>query len=180
MNLKSQKGYSLIEIGVGILIITVLLICSTALFNGCFNVYRAIQQKNFVISYAVENIEKLLQKDTDELIPDPTQEELIAIVESLKDSEEGIEKLAKGEYAIPDDKVVGAFINSPETNNMVITTKVRRVPSDGDYAYDNTVIKVSVLVEYTVKPQIAGKPIEPADILSYEIGAIKVKDSQEV
>ncbi|MBR4111256.1 MAG: type II secretion system protein [Clostridia bacterium] len=178
MNLKSQKGYSLIEIGVGILIITVLLSCSTVLFNGCFNIYRAIQQKNYVVSHAISRVEEMLQKNADELLPDPaSEEELINIVKSLRTTEEGRKKLAAGEYSVPDDIVEGGFIDSPETNNMRITTKVRRVPSDGDDAYDNTLINISVLVEYTIKPQIPGKEIAKEDIMSYEIGALKVTKS---
>lgn len=60
---KSQKGYSLIEIGVGILILTVFLICSVALFNGCYNTYRMIQQRNIATNYAVSEMEDLLQTD---------------------------------------------------------------------------------------------------------------------
>ena len=177
MNFKSQNGYSLIEIGVGILIITVLLACSTSLFNGCFNIYRAIQQKNYVISHAVSRIETLLQKDADELMPDPTEEELIEIVEALSTSEEGEAKLANGEYAVPTDKVEGDFVNSPETNNMRITTKIRRVPTQGEYAYDNTLIKISIMVEYTIKPQVVGREVPEEDILTYEITTLKVTKS---
>lgn len=180
MNFKSQKGYSLVEIGVGIIIITVMLACSTSLFNGCFNIYRAIQQKNYVINHAVSKVERLLQLDIDTLLKDDTskvyndKEELLAAVEELKETSEGRKKLESGEYYIPADKVVGDFINSPETNNMRITTKLRRVPTDGAFAYDNTLIKISVLVEYTTKPQIPGKEVDKSDILSYEIGTIKV------
>ena len=184
MNFKSQRGYSLIEIGVGIIIITVLLACSTSLFNGCFNMYRAVQQRNYVVSHAISNIESLLQMDINTLLTDAETKEvyndkdkLIAAVEELLETEEGKVKLAEGEYYVPADKVKGDFINSPETNNMRITTKVRRVPTDGEYAYDNTVIKISVLVEYTANPQIAGKEVPKEEILSYEINTIKVTKS---
>lgn len=63
--IKSQKGYSLIEIGVGLLILTVFLICSVALFNGCYNTYRMIQQRNVAVNYAVSAMEDLLQTDAD-------------------------------------------------------------------------------------------------------------------
>lgn len=174
MNLKSQKGYSLIEIGVGVIIITVYLASSTALFNGCFNTYRAIQQRNYVINYAISRVEKALQEDADTLLPDPTQEQLIEEINTLMLTENGKKKLAEGEYAVPADKVEGDFRNSPDTNNMRITTKIRRVPTDGNLAYDNTVIKISVLVEYTAKPQADGDAVPSDEILSYEIGAIKV------
>lgn len=183
MNFKSQKGYSLIEIGVGILIITVLLACSTSLFNGCFNIYRAVQQRNYVVSHAVSNLERLLQSDVETLLTDADnkvytdRDELIKAVEDLKEAEDGEEKLSTGEYYVPADKIRGDFVNSPETNNMRITTKVRRVPTDGEYAFDNTVLKISVLVEYTVKPQVAGREVPKEEILSYEINTIKVTKS---
>lgn len=65
--MKSQKGYSLIEIGVGLLILTVFLICSVALFNGCYNTYRMIQQRNVAVNYAVSAMEDMLQTDADVL-----------------------------------------------------------------------------------------------------------------
>ena len=64
MNLKSKKGYSLIEIAVGILILTVFLICSSALFNGAYNTYRMIQQRNIATNLAVKTMEDLLQTDS--------------------------------------------------------------------------------------------------------------------
>lgn len=67
MNLKSNKGYSLIEIGIGVLILTAFLICSMALFNGCYNTYRMIQQRNLAINHAVTRMEELLQTDADML-----------------------------------------------------------------------------------------------------------------
>lgn len=166
MNLKSQKGYSLIEIGVGIIIITVYLASSTALFNGCFNTYRAIQQRNYVINYAISNVEKMLQTDADILAPDDD------LIDEVKSS--SADKLSTGEYAVREDVVNGSFTNSPDTNNMRITTKVRRIPTDGTYAYDNTVLYVSVLVEYTLFPQKDEANIAPEDILSYELSAVKV------
>ena len=65
MLFKSKRGYSLIEIGVGVLILTVFLICSIALFNGCYNTYRMVQQRNLATNLAVSNMESLLQTNSD-------------------------------------------------------------------------------------------------------------------
>lgn len=65
MRMKSQKGYSLVEIGVGILILTVFLVCSVALFNGCYSTYRMIQQRNIATDYAITAMEEMLQTDAD-------------------------------------------------------------------------------------------------------------------
>ena len=65
--LKSNKGYSLIEIGVGILILTVFLIVSIGLFNGCYTNYRRIKQRNIAINRAVYYMENMLQTDSNVL-----------------------------------------------------------------------------------------------------------------
>ena len=75
MGLKSNKGYSLIEIGVGILILTVFLIVSLGMFNGAYNNYRRIKQRNIAVNTAVTQIENMLQMDTNELTGFYTQEE---------------------------------------------------------------------------------------------------------
>lgn len=184
MNLKSQKGYSLIEIGVGVLIITILLACSTSLFNGCFKIYHAIQQRNNVVNYAVACIEECLQMSEEEynnlmlsdettLMHSLTAEELADIVRGMKITEEGREKLADGNYAVPLDMVYGDFY-SPTTNYMRITRKIRRIPSNNSYAFDDTVLKVTALVEYTTKPQKEGVPVQAKDILSFELSTIWV------
>ena len=65
--IKSNRGYSLIEIGVGLLVLTIFLIFSISLFNGCYNNYRRIKVRNIAIDRAVYHIEKMLQTYADEL-----------------------------------------------------------------------------------------------------------------
>ncbi len=65
--LRSNKGYSLMEIGVGILILTVFLFFSVGLFNACYNNYRRIKQRNIAIDRAVYYMENMLQTDSDVL-----------------------------------------------------------------------------------------------------------------
>lgn len=65
MTFSSKKGYSLIEIGIGVLILTIFLLISMAMFNGCYRTYRMIQQRNLAIDYAVSQIETVLQTDAD-------------------------------------------------------------------------------------------------------------------
>ena len=87
--LKQNRGYSLIEIGVGILILTVFLLFSLGLFNGCYNNYRGIKARNLAMDRAIYHVEQMLQTDSDELagyfvrdnknslIPNPYFEEYI-------------------------------------------------------------------------------------------------------
>lgn len=63
MNLKSNKGYSLVEIGIGLLVLTIFLLFSVGLINGCYNNYRRIKQRNIAIDRAVYHVERLLQTD---------------------------------------------------------------------------------------------------------------------
>ncbi len=65
--LKHDRGYSLIEIGVGILILTVFLLFSLGLFNGCYNNYRGIKARNLAMDRAIYHVEQMLQTDSDEL-----------------------------------------------------------------------------------------------------------------
>lgn len=64
---KKNKGYSLIEIAVGIIMLTIFLLVSIGLFNGCYNNYRRIKQRNIAIDRAVYYIENMLQTDSDVL-----------------------------------------------------------------------------------------------------------------
>lgn len=87
--IKSNRGYSLIEIGVGIIVITVFLLFSIGLFNGCYNNYRRIKARNLAMDRAIYHIEDMLQTDSDELagfflkqangsrIPNPVFEEYV-------------------------------------------------------------------------------------------------------
>ena len=144
--MKAQKGYSLIEIGIGIIIITLFSFCSIALFNGCYNNHRVIQQRNIAISHAIREIEYSLQKDLAEL---GFTEEMIDRDEILSVASTTSEDLLKeGNYALPEDKVIGP---NDATNNMTITTRIRRLPGSKSTAMDSTVSKVIVDVEYKIR-----------------------------
>ncbi len=65
--LKSNKGYSLIEIGVGIIILSIFLFFSIGLFNGCYTNYRRIKQRNIAMDRAIYFMENMIQTDSDVL-----------------------------------------------------------------------------------------------------------------
>lgn len=173
MNLKSQKGYSLVEIGVGIIVITLFLGCSISLFNGCYNTYRLVEQRNYAIHHALNAMETALQTDMDDLMGEYVSKEKIDAFDASG------EELLEGKYAVPEDKVVGGFKDSIDTNNMRITTKIRRIPTDGTIMYDNTVLRISVTVEYTIKPVKNLATLKSEDILTYELNTIRVTNSRE-
>ena len=123
--MKNQNGYSMIEIGVGLLIIAVFSFSSLALFNGCYNNYGVVEQRNIALSHAINRMEYILQeKDLTKL----------GFTGSGDDQRE---------YDLP-----SASSNPIVDNRMNITTKFSRISSTG---YDNTVLKVEVEVDYKVK-----------------------------
>lgn len=61
--MKSQKGYSLIEIAIGLAIITIFLSCTGSLINASFTNYRLILQRNDALDLAIREMEKVLQSD---------------------------------------------------------------------------------------------------------------------
>ena len=59
MNLKSNKGYSLIEIGVALIIVSIFMVISISLLSASNENYRRIEQKNIALSYAMQAIETI-------------------------------------------------------------------------------------------------------------------------
>ena len=57
--LKSQKGYSLVEIGVAIIIVGIFMMASVSLLSASNENYRRIEQKNIALSYAMQAIEAI-------------------------------------------------------------------------------------------------------------------------
>lgn len=62
--MKSPKGYSLIEIVIGLAIITIFLVCTGSLINASFTNYRLILQRNEALDLAIREMEAVLQADT--------------------------------------------------------------------------------------------------------------------
>lgn len=62
--MKTQKGYSLIEVVIGLAIITVFLVCTGSLVNASFTNYRLILQRNEALDLAIREMEAVLQSDT--------------------------------------------------------------------------------------------------------------------
>lgn len=57
MRLNSQKGYSLIEVGVGLILITIFMVCGATMLRGTYSTYRYIEQRNMVMAYLIKAIE---------------------------------------------------------------------------------------------------------------------------
>ncbi len=59
MNLRSNKGYSLVEVGVALVIVTIFMVISISLLSASNDNYRRIEQKNIALSYAMQAIETI-------------------------------------------------------------------------------------------------------------------------
>ena len=61
--MNSNKGYSLIEIAIGLAIITIFLLCTGSLINASFTNFRLILQRNEALDFAIQEMESILQAD---------------------------------------------------------------------------------------------------------------------
>ncbi len=63
MNLKSNRGYSLIEIAIGLAVMTIFLACTGSLINASFTNYRLLLQRNEALDFAIKEMENVLQSE---------------------------------------------------------------------------------------------------------------------
>ena len=145
---KSNKGYSLVEIGVGIIILVIFLFFSVGLINGCYTNYRRIRQRNLAIDRAVFHIETLLQSDRNVLTG--------FLLETVEDN--------KMKY-IPNPKVT-EYVKKTENFDNIF--KVRYASSVGKSKDEITSVTDKELEEYIVKDidYVANRYIENVAISS--------------
>ena len=119
--IKKNKGYSLIEIAVGILMLTIFLLVSIGLFNGCYNNYRRIKQRNIAIDRAVYYMENMLQTDADVLTGFFVQK----LVQKTGQSTPGIVEDDIYEYDLQPSTVFHDFVNGDITGSNTYGIKER-------------------------------------------------------
>ena len=61
--MKLHRGYSLIEVVIGLAIITIFLVCTGSLINASYTNYRLILQRNEAIEFAIREMEDILQSE---------------------------------------------------------------------------------------------------------------------
>ena len=141
---KSEKGYSMIEIGIGLLIIAVFTIFSITIFNGCYNNHTVIKQRNIAISHAVREMERILQEKDLKVLGFEGMIEDESILDAAMSASAA--ERAEGYYAVPEDTTENI------ENNMIRVTSYRRVPTlNSNEAMDNTVLKVNIKVGYKTR-----------------------------
>lgn len=166
MKVKQDKGYTLIEIGVGLIIIGIFIVIGSTLFNGAYNNYRLVEQRNIALSYAIQTIESYLMADLNALGIETNEQIIKSSYRTISN-----ERLLNGYYGVPEDRIDNT---TAAQNNMIIETKFRRIPAiigagSRIEVSDATVIKITVNVLYKVK----AKDVEYSMI---SIDTIKVSD----
>lgn len=111
--MSSKKGYSLIEIAIGIAIITIFLVCTGSLINASFTNYRFVLQRNEALELAIREMEDVLQSDF-------VEESDIGYNENSMSTRVKIEKIKEGNVVYDDIfKVTVAvdFARTPTSEN---------------------------------------------------------------
>ena len=120
MNLKSQRGYSLLEAGVGLVIIAIFMVCGVTMLKGTYNTYRLVEQKNIALSYLLKGTEKELLDDA---------------VINITDNPANTTVTENTDYR----KVT---VTNIPTNNMVLTTVLEVLPSQNGISYEDSEVKL--------------------------------------
>lgn len=122
--MKSSKGYSLVEIVIGLAIILIFLYSTGSLINASYTNYRLVLQRNEAMDFAISEMEKMLGESGDKIIEDYMRK-------GLDDS---------SNVVISD---VGYTRNSMEAR-----TRIEKV-KNGQKIYDDKVFIISVTVYYS-------------------------------
>ena len=120
MNLKSQKGYSLLEIGVGLILITIFMISGVTMLKGTYNTYRYIEQRDLAMYYLVQSVEKELIDNANFILTDDPAN-------------------TKIEENTPSRKVT---VTEVPGHNFKITTTLENLPPKNGVSYANSRVKL--------------------------------------
>ena len=115
MNLKSNKGYSLIEIAIGLAVITIFLACTGSLINASFTNYRLLLQRTEALDFAIKEMENVLQSEE-------TTVSDVGFSENFMNARVKIEKIKNGNK-VYDDKVFLVTVNVEYTRTPTSTDK---------------------------------------------------------
>lgn len=122
--MESQKGYSLVEIVIGLAIILIFIYSTGSLINASYTNYRLVLQRNEAMDFAINEMEKMLGESGDKIIED-----------------------YMGKYSEDSSNVVISDVGYTK-NSMEARTRIEKVKS-GQKIYDDKVFIVSVNVSYS-------------------------------
>lgn len=118
--MKSQRGYSLIEIAIGLAIILIFLVSTGSLINASYTNYRLVLQRNEAMDIAIKYMENVLLESGD-----------------------SIREMAR---ALPEGQTQISYVGYQE-NNMEAIVKIEKV-KEGNNIYGDKVFLVTVDVLY--------------------------------
>lgn len=148
MKLKSQKGYSLIEVGVGLILISIFMTCAISMLSGTCSNYRLIEQKNIAMSYLIKAMECELMDIEDYSITDnPADTRVVEDVEGKKVTLTEIKKY-----------------------NLVVTTTLENLPPKNGVSYDDSKVKM-----LTASVQFYTKKSDPSSKRTLELQTLKIE-----
>ena len=132
MNFKSQRGYSLLEIGVGLILITIFMISGVTMLKGTYNTYRYIEQRDLAMHYLVQSVEReLLDNANFILTHDPANTTI--------------------EENTPGRKVT---VTKVPGHNFLITTTLENLPPKNGVSYANSRVKLLTSdIEFFIRNQ---------------------------
>ena len=120
MNLKSQKGYSLLEIGVGLILITIFMISGVTMLKGTYNTYRYIEHQNIVMNYLIKSVEsELLDNANFEITDNPADTVVVENTTARK-----------------------TIVTTVSKHNLVITTTLEILPPKNGKSYATSDVKL--------------------------------------
>ena len=125
MKFKSNSGYSLIEIGIALVVVGIFMVSSLTLLAGSNENYRMIEQRNIALSYAIKTIESMQLAETGVSIEEIRNK---AMTENNMDISVAIENLPPKDGKNYGSKVqiittnVSYHIKSNETGSLKILT----------------------------------------------------------
>ena len=122
-NLKLQKGYSLVEVGIGIVIIAVFMLCSLTMIRGTYNTYRYIEQKNIAMSYLIKGVEKELLEGVSGVD--------ISITDNPSDTS-----------VIEENATRKVTVTNIPVHNMILTTTVESLGTKNGVNYASSRVKI--------------------------------------
>ena len=122
--MESHKGYSLVEIVIGLAIILIFIYSTGSLINASYTNYRLVLQRNEAMDFAINEMEKMLGESGDKIIED-----------------------YMGKYSEDSSNIVISDVGYTK-NSMEARTRIEKVKS-GQKIYDDKVFIVSVNVSYS-------------------------------
>lgn len=149
MKFKSQKGYSLVEVGVGLVLISIFLSCAISMLSGTCANYRLVEQKNIAMSYLIKAVESELIGIEDYSITDDPADTRV----------------------IEDENGKRTTLTEVKNYNLTVTTTIENLPPKNGVSYDDSKVKL-----LNAEVQFYTKKNDPSSKRTIELKTLKVEE----